>query len=449
MKLFKQLYMQVLVGVVLGIVVGALFPSLNGIGKIIGDTYINLIKMLVAPLIFFTITTGIAGTGSLGKAGRVGGKAILYFEIVSTIALILGVVMALIFQPGAGMDASHLPNASIDKYVQAGNEVNWSDFFLHMIPSNVVESFAKGDILQVLIFSVLFGIGLSKIGAAGKSIMHSFEKINKILFSILNMITYLSPIGAFGGMMYTTGKFGFHTLVVLGKLMLTFYGTAALFIILVLGLMLRYYKLSLPKLLAYIKEELLIVVGSSSSESVLPNIMKKLEDAGCSPTVVGLVIPTGYSFNLDGTAIYLSMSIIFIAQVFHIPLDIWQILTIIGVLLITSKGAGGITGSGFIVLTTSLAAIKTIPVEGLALLIGVDRFMSQARSLTNMIGNTVATVVMARNEQMLDMDVYNTVVEKKTSTVKENPAVTPEPPVTMPTIDNENYTKQFASKSQI
>jgi aerobic C4-dicarboxylate transport protein len=234
------------------------------------------------------------------------------------------------------------------------------------------------------------------------------------------MITYLSPIGAFGGMLYTTGRFGFATLAVLGKLMLTFYLTSFLFILLVLGAVLRYYKLSIRRLLAYIKEELLIVLGSSSSESVLPNIMQKLEDAGCHPTVVGLVIPTGYSFNLDGTAIYLSMSIIFIAQVFHVPLDLWQILTIIGILLITSKGAGGITGSGFVVLTTSLAAIKVVPVEGLALLIGVDRFMSQARSLTNMIGNTVATIAIAQNERMINRDVYDAVVEKKIPLVAGN-----------------------------
>jgi aerobic C4-dicarboxylate transport protein len=413
MKFLKQLYIQVLIGVILGVIVGHYFESLNGIGRIIGESYINLIKMLIAPLIFFTITAGIAGTGDLKKAGRIGGKALLYFEIVSTLALVLGVIIANIVQPGVGIATNNIKTGAITSYVEAGKEVKWADFFLHMIPSNVVDSFAKGDILQVLVFAVLFGVGLSKIGPVGKSISHSFEKINKVLFAILNMITKLSPLGAFGGMMYTTGKFGFTTLFVLGKLMLTFYATAAFFIFIILGLILKYYKLNIFKLLKYIKEELLIVLGSSSSESVLPNIMIKLENAGCSPTVVGLVIPTGYSFNLDGTSIYLSMAIIFIAQVFNVPLDLWQQLTIIGILLITSKGAGGITGSGFIVLTSSLAAIKIIPLEGLALLIGIDRFMSEARSITNMIGNTVAAVVIAKNEKLIDNDVYYNVVENK------------------------------------
>ncbi len=413
MKLLKQLYIQVIIGVILGIIVGYFFPSLNNVGKMIGESYINLIKMLIAPLIFFTITAGIAGTGNLKKAGRIGGKAIIYFEIISTFALILGVVVCNIVKPGEGISMSNFSTANLSTIVEKGKEVNWSDFFLHIIPSNVVDSFAKGDILQVLLFSVLFGIGLSKMGSVGKSITHNFDKINQVLFSILNMITLLSPIGAFGGMLYTTGKFGFATLVILGKLMLTFYATAAFFIFVVLGLIMRYYKLNIFKLLSYIKEEILIVVGSSSSESVLPNLMSKLENAGCSPTVVGLVIPTGYSFNLDGTAIYLSMSIMFIAQAFNIHLDFMQQLSIIGILLLTSKGAGGITGSGFVVLTSTLAAINYIPLEGLAILIGVDRFMSQARSITNMIGNTVATVVIAKNENLIDTEVYKKIVEKK------------------------------------
>lgn len=422
MKIFRQLYIQVLIGVLLGVLVGYYFPSYSSAGKIIGEGYINLIKMLIAPLIFFTVSAGIAGTDSLSKAGRIGGKAILYFEIVSTVALLIGMVVVNLVQPGNGISTQNLPKDSIDTYLQASKDVKWVDFFVHIIPTNVVDSFAKGDILQVLVFAILFGVGLGKLGPSVKSITHSFEKINKVLFSILNMITYLSPLGAFGGMLYTTGKFGFGTLFVLGKLLLTFYITSALFIFIVLGLVLRYYRLNIFKLLGYIKEELLIVFGSSSSESVLPNIMSKLENAGCAPTVVGLVIPTGYSFNLDGTSIYLSMSLLFIAQVFHVPLDIWQQLTIVGVLMITSKGAGGITGSGFIVLTSTLAAIKIIPIEGLALLIGVDRFMSLGRSITNMIGNTVATVIIAKNENQLDMSTYYSVVEndKKLATIGES-----------------------------
>lgn len=412
MSILKKLYIQVLIGVALGIAVGYFFPSLSSTGKVIGETYINLIKMLIAPLIFFTITVGIANTGSLSKAGRIGGKAIIYFEIVSTLALILGIIVANIVKPGAGVALNNTQTSTIENLVKTNTEMNWVDFLLHMIPTNIVDSFAKGDILQVLVFSVLFGIGMGKLDTNGKSLTNAFEKINHVLFAILNIITRLSPLGAFGGMLYTIGKFGFSTIFVLGKLMATFYLTAAFFIFIILGLLMRYYKMNIFKLLAYIKEELLIVLGSSSSESVLPNIIMKLEKAGCSPAVVGLVVPTGYSFNLDGTSIYLSMAIIFIAQVFNVPLDLWQQLTIIGVLLVTSKGAGGITGSGFIVLTTSLAAIKIIPVEGLALLIGVDRFMSEARSITNVIGNTVATVIIAKHEKQIDENIYNTVVEQ-------------------------------------
>lgn len=413
MSILKKLYVQVLLGVLLGITVGYFFPSLSEAGKVIGHGYISLIKMLIAPLIFFTITIGIANTGSLKKAGRIGGKALIYFEIVSTIALVLGIFIANIFQPGAGLTSNNLPAENADKYVAAGSEVSWGDFALHLIPSNIVDSFARGDILQVLVFSVLFGIGLSKLESEGQPVTRSFERINKVLFTILNMITRLSPIGAFGGMLYTIGEFGFETIIVLGKLMLTFYVTAAFFIFALLGLLMRYYKLNILKLLKYIKEEILIVLGSSSSESVLPNIMMKMEKAGCSRTVVGLVVPTGYSFNLDGTSIYLSMAIMFLAQVFNIPLDLWQQLTIVGILLITSKGAGGITGSGFIVLASSLAAIKVIPVEGLALLIGIDRFMSEARSITNVIGNTVATVIIAKHEKQLDINTYYNIVEGK------------------------------------
>ena len=421
MKFLKKLYVQVLIGVVLGILAGYLFPSYNSVGKMIGEGYVNLIKMLIAPLIFFTATVGIAGSGNMSKAGRIGGKAIIYFEIASTIAMILGVVVVNLLQPGVGVSTQNLAVKSIDTYVQSSKDVKWSDFIMHIIPSNVVDSFAKGEILQVLVFSVLFGIGLGKLGDSGKSIVITFDKINKVLFEILNMITMLSPLGAFGGMMFTMGKFGFSTLVVLGKLMLTFYLAAGFFIFVILGLVLKYYKLNIFKLLGFIKEEILIVVGSFSSESVLSNLMYKLEEAGCAPSVVGLVIPTGYSFNLDGTSIYLSMAVLFIAQVFNVHLDVWQQATIIGILMITSKGAGGITGSGFVVLATSLAAIKVIPVEGLALLIGVDRFMSQGRAITNMIGNTIATVVIAKNENLLDMDIYNAVVEgKKVATQQLN-----------------------------
>jgi len=285
------------------------------------------------------------------------------------------------------------------------------DFILHIVPANIVDAFAKGDIIQILFFGILFSIGLKQLGNNGKSVIATFEKLNKVLFNILKIIMKVSPLGAFGGMAYTIGKFGFTTLLILGKLMLTFYITSLLFIFVVLNSIARYYGFSLWKLLGYIKAELLIVFGSSSSESVLPNIMAKLEKAGCEKSVVGLIIPAGYSFNLDGTSIYLSLSIIFLAQVFNVPLSLGQEISIIGILLITSKGAAGITGSGFLVLASTLTALKVVPVEGLALLIGVDRFMSEARALTNMIGNTVATVVIARSENAVDMIQYKAVVE--------------------------------------
>lgn len=418
MNHLKKLYVQVLIGVALGIIVGYFFPSLNNLGKSIGEIYINLIKMLIAPLIFFTITTGIAGTGNLKKAGRIGGKALIYFEIVSTVALLLGILVANFVQPGIGVpqDTESVATATA-AVAKVTKEINWAEFFMHMIPSNIVDSFAKGDILQVLVFSVLFGVGLSKIGDTGKSISHSFEKINQILFSILNMITTLSPIAAFGGMLATVGgKNGFAMLFVLGKFLLLFYITCAIFIFVVLGLIMRFYKLNIFKLLRYVREEILIVFGSSSSESVLPNIMVKLEKAGCSPTVVGLVIPTGYSFNLDGTTIYLGMSVLFIAQAMGVHLDVMQQFTIVGILLLTSKGAGGITGSGLIILKSSLDSMKFIPEKGqaqfLPLLIGIDRLMSLGRALTNVIGNTIACVVIAKSEKQIDEVVYKNVVEK-------------------------------------
>jgi aerobic C4-dicarboxylate transport protein len=414
MKHLRKLYIQVLIGVFLGIIVGYFFPSLGIVGKSIGEIYINLIKMLIAPLIFFTITTGIAGTGNLKKAGRIGGKALLYFEIVSTIALLLGILVANIVKPGMGVPQD-TANATTS-IAKVSKEINWAEFFMHMIPSNVVDSFAKGDILQVLVFSVLFGIALSKLGPTGKSITLNFEKINQVLFTVLNMITVLSPIAAFGGMLSTVGgKNGFAMLFVLGKFMMTFYLTCMFFIFVILGLIMRFYKMNIFKLLSYVKEEILIVFGSSSSESVLPNIMSKLEKAGCSSTVVGLVVPTGYSFNLDGTTIYLGMSVLFITQALGIDLDVMQQFTVVGILLLTSKGAGGITGSGLIILKSSLDSMKFIPEKAqsqfLPLLIGIDRLMSLGRALTNVIGNTVACVVIAKNENLIDEAIYKAVVE--------------------------------------
>ena len=410
MKYLKVLYVQVIIGIVAGVFVGWLFPAFAPAAQLISETFINMIRMVIAPVIFLTIVSGIAGAADLKKAGRIGGKAIVYFEIVTTAALIIGLLVANLFKPGEGIAHSNMQPDKVAQYTAQAKELNWGEFFAHIVPSNIVESFAKGDILQVLFFSILFGIGLKWLGSSGHSLLVNFDKINKVLFSILKMVMRLSPIGAFGGMAFTIGKFGFASLALLGKLMLCFYATGLLFIFVVLNLVARYYKFSLWKLLVYIKEEILIVLGSSSSEVALPSVMKKLVDAGCEKEVVGLIIPTGYSFNLDGTTIYLSMSILFLAQVFAIDLSFGQQLSIIGILLLTSKGAAGVTGSGFIVLASTLTALKVIPLEGLALLIGVDRFMSEGRALVNFIGNTVATVVIAKSENAINETTYKRVV---------------------------------------
>ncbi len=423
MKYLKVLYIQVIIGIILGVLTGWLFPSFAPAAKLISETFINMIRMVIAPVIFFTIVSGVAGAGHMKKVGRVGLKALIYFEVVTTLALVIGLITANIVKPGKGVVFTRAANPQVNEISNQATHVNWGEFFSHIVPSNVVEAFAKGDILQVLFFSILFAVGLKMMGAAGQSVLINFEKINKVLFNVLKIIMKLSPLGAFGGMAYTIGKFGFGTLAVLGKLLLTFYLTGFLFIFIALNLACRYYKISLWKLLGYVKEEILIVLGSSSSEAVLPSVMQKLTDAGCEKEVVGLAIPTGYSFNLDGTTIYLSMSIIFLAQVFNIDLSLGQQLTIIGILLLTSKGAAGVSGSGFIVLASTLTALKVIPLEGLALLIGVDRFMSEGRAIINFIGNTVATVIIAKSEQEVDMVKYRQVVENKSSLVVAEPLV--------------------------
>jgi aerobic C4-dicarboxylate transport protein len=417
MKFFRPLYVQVLIGIFLGILTGYLFPSFAPAAELISKTFINMIKMVIAPVIFFTVVSGIAGAGDLKRIGRVGGKGLLYFEVVTTLALVIGLVVANLVRPGEGIAVSSLSPEELARYTEA-KPMNWGAFISNIVPANIVEAFAKGDIIQILFFSILFAIGLKGLGASGQGLLLTFERINGVLFNVLRMIMRLSPVGAFGGMAYTIGKFGFGSLLVLGKLMACFYVTALLFIFVVLNAIARFYGFSLWKLLRYIRAEILIVLGSSSSESVLPNLIQKLEVAGCDKGVVGLIIPTGYSFNLDGTTIYLSMAVIFLAQVFHVPLSFAQQLTIIGILIITSKGAAGVTGSGFLVLTSTLTAMKVVPLEGLALLIGVDRFMSEARAITNMIGNTVATVVIARSENAVNMAVYHKVVEGRHSTLR-------------------------------
>jgi aerobic C4-dicarboxylate transport protein len=398
-RVLYNLNFQVIAGIIAGVLVGMFSPSFGPTAKLISQMFISMITMLIAPIIFFTIVLGIAGMSDMKKVGRVGGKALLYFELITTFALIIGVTVANLVKPGEGFVSKVALDASkVAVYQKAAADMHWGDFVAHIIPGNLFEAFAKGDILQILFFAILFGFGLSKMGDAGQSVIRSFDKLVKVFFNIMHMVMRLAPIGAFGGMAYTISTYGLKTLQPLAFLMGSVYLTTLFFIFGVLNFICYLYKFSLWQYLKFIKEEILIVVGTSSSESVLPAMMEKLESLGCSRSVVGLVIPAGYSFNLDGTTIYLSMSVIFLAQVFHIPLTWEQQVTIIGILMITSKGAAGVTGSGFIILTSTLAAIKLIPVEGVAILLGVDRFMSEARALTNMIGNGIATIVIAKSE---------------------------------------------------
>lgn len=398
-KLLSNLTFQVLVAIILGIIVGLYFKDFGPTAQLISKTFISMITMLIGPIIFLTIVLGIAGMSDMKKVGRVGGKALLYFEIVSSLALIIGVAVANIVRPGDGVVPLHAADASkLAVYQKAAAEMHWVDFLAHIVPNTIFDAFAKGDILQILFFAVLFGFGLSRVGESARPLVNFFDMLSKVFFDIMKIIMRVAPIGAFGGMAYTISTYGIKTLQPLASLMASVYITMFLFIFVVLNLICYLYKFSLWKYLKFIKEEILIVWGTSSSESALPGMMLKLEKFGCSKSVVGLVIPTGYSFNLDGTTIYLSMSVIFLAQVFHIPLSLGQQLTIIAILMITSKGAAGVTGSGFIVLTSTLAAIKVIPIEGVAILLGVDRFMSEARAITNVIGNGVATIVIAKSE---------------------------------------------------
>ncbi|MFZ2169943.1 MAG: dicarboxylate/amino acid:cation symporter [Methylococcaceae bacterium] len=405
-KLHQHLYFKVLAAIVIGILLGYFYPETAIEMKPFGDGFIKLIKMIIAPIIFCTVVTGIAGMQELDKVGRVGVKALLYFEVVSTLALIIGLVVVHVIQPGAGMniDANTLDTNGLTTYTAVAKAQSTVEFLLNIIPASVIDAFAKGDILQVLLFSLLFGFSLAAMRETGTEVVVFINKISQILFSIVETIMKLAPIGAFGAMAFTIGKYGVASLMPLASLMGSFYLTCLLFIFVVLGVIARFTGFSIIKFIVYFKEELFIVLGTSSSESVLPRIMIKLEKLGCSKSVVGLVIPTGYSFNLDGTSIYLAMAAIFIAQATNTPLTIMQELTLLGVLLLTSKGAAGVTGSGFITLAATLSVIPTIPVAGLALILGIDRFMSEARALTNLIGNGVATVVAAKWENELDME---------------------------------------------
>jgi aerobic C4-dicarboxylate transport protein len=395
---YRSLYFQVIVAVVLGVLLGQFAPSWGVEMKPLGDAFIKLIKMLIAPIIFCTVVVGIAGMEDMKKVGKTGGLALLYFEVVSTIALIIGLVLVNVLQPGAGMnvDPKSLDTRSISAYTGPGKMGTTTQYLLNIIPDTVVDAFAKGDILQVLLVAILFGFALHGFGGRGTLVFDMIEKTSHVLFKIVGYIMRVAPLGAFGAMAFTIGKYGLGSLASLGKLMGAFYATCLIFIFGVLGLIARLHGFSVWKFIKYIKEELLIVLGTSSSESVLPRMIEKMENLGARKSTVGLVIPTGYSFNLDGTAIYLTMAAVFIAQATNTPMTLTQELTLLAVLLLTSKGAAGVTGSGFIVLAATLSAVGNVPVAGLTLILGIDRFMSEARALTNLVGNGVATIVVAR-----------------------------------------------------
>jgi len=414
--LYKSLYFQVVAAIVIGILLGYFYPETGAAMKPLGDGFIKLIKMIIAPIIFCTVVVGIAGMESMKTVGKTGGYALLYFEAVSTLALIVGLFMINVLQPGAGMnvDPASLDTRSVAQYAAPGKMQSTTDFLLNVIPNTVVDAFAKGEILQVLLFSVLFGFALHAFGAKGKPVFEFIDKVSHILFGIVGIIMRVAPIGAFGAMAFTIGKYGVGTLLSLAKLMGTFYATCLLFIFVVLGIIARLHGFGIWKFIKYIKEELFIVLGTSSSESVLPRMIAKLENLGVKKSVVGLVIPTGYSFNLDGTSIYLTMAAVFIAQATNTPLTLVQELTLLGVLLLTSKGAAGVTGSGFIVLAATLSAVGHVPVAGLALILGIDRFMSEARALTNLIGNGVATVVVGRWCGELDEERMRRMLDRET-----------------------------------
>lgn len=424
---FRSLTFQVITAIIIGIIVGAIFPEFGVQLKVLADIFIKLIKMLIAPIIFLTVVIGIGSMGNLKKVGKIGGKALIYFEVVSTIALAIGLVVVHFVNPGHGLDTSAANSGDVSAYTTAAAETEQGlvAFIMNIVPDNFFGSLAAGQLLPVLFCAILFGVAAASLGESAKPVIKLFEQVSEIFFKIINMVMRLSPIGAFGAMSYTIGNFGLESLKSLGLLMAAVYITMFLFIVFILGAIAKFYGFNILKFIAYIKDEIFLVVGTSSSESALPSMMRKLENYGCSKQVVGLVVPTGYSFNLDGTSIYLSMAAMFIAQAYDVPMSIWQQLTLLGILMLTSKGAAGVTGSGFITLAATLAAFPMIPVEGIALLIGVDRFMSEARAVTNLIGNGVATVVISKSEKEFDpTGAHNKVVDEPEVSPSTSPEIT-------------------------
>lgn len=403
LDMFKSLYFQVLVAITVGVTLGFLEPTWGEAMKPLGDGFVKLIRMMIGPIIFCTVSAGIAGMGDLKKLGRVGAKALLYFEVVTTAALVIGFVVVSWVQPGAGINATAetLDTKAIASYTASGSQQTVVDFVLNIIPDTMAGAFARGEILQVLLIAVLFGLGLAAF-PQGKPILDGLHNLNTVLFHMIGLIMKAAPIGAFGAMAFTIGRYGIKTLVSLASLMACFYLTCAVFVFVVLGVIARVHGFRIWKLLHYLREEFLLVLGTSSSESALPNLMRKLELIGCSKSVVGLVVPSGYSFNLDGTSIYLTIAAMFVAQATNTHLSGAQQFQLLAVLLLTSKGAAGVTGAGFVTLAATLASMGTIPVAGITLLLGVDRFMSEMRSLTNLAGNAVATIVVAKWEKEFD-----------------------------------------------
>ncbi len=403
-RLSGNLTARVLLAIALGALLGALFPEAGKAMRPLGDTFVKLVKMVIGPVIFLTIVLGVANVADIKKVGKVGGKAFLYFEVVTTFALAIGLVVVNVTKPGAGLDVAALATGDVSRYTSAAKGMGVVDFLTHIVPASPVQAFAEGEILQIVFFAVLFGVALAGLGATGKPLVDVLDRTSHVFFRIVAVIMVVAPIGAFGAMAYTVGSFGLRTLLPLGRLMLDVYLTMAIFIFGVLGLVCRLWGFRLLEFLRFIKDEILLVLGTSSSEAALPRMMDKLERYGCERSIVGLVIPAGYSFNLDGTSIYLSMATIFLAQAYGVDLSISQQLGILLILMVTSKGAAGVTGSGFIVLASTLGILEVVPLEGIALLLGFDRFMSEARAITNLIGNGVATLVIARSENAFDDD---------------------------------------------
>ncbi|VFR20055.1 Aerobic C4-dicarboxylate transporter for fumarate, L-malate, D-malate, succunate [plant metagenome] len=406
LKFYQLLYVQVLVAIVIGVLLGHFHPDLGASMKPLGDAFIKLVKMIIAPVIFLTVVTGIAGMSDMQKVGRVAGKAMGYFLVFSTLALIVGLIVANVVQPGHGLhiDPASLDTKAVSTYVEKAHDSTLVGFLMNIIPTTIYSPFNSGDILQVLFVAVLFGIALALVGERGKPVLDFFHAITAPVFKLVAILMKAAPVGAFGAMAFTIGKYGISSVVNLAMLVGTFYLTSLLFVLVVLGAVARYNGFSILKLIRYIREELLLVLGTSSSEAALPTLMQKLERAGCGKSVVGLVVPTGYSFNLDGTNIYMTMAALFIAQACDIPLSLTDQVLLLLVAMISSKGAAGVTGAGFITLAATLSVVPAVPVAGMALILGVDRFMSECRALTNLTGNAVASIVVARWENELDRE---------------------------------------------